>query len=235
MRGTARRVAWIGLVLALPACASTKVSDREVVESGRLARPDHIWVYDFAASPAEVPADSSLAGHYDPQSQPSAEELARGRELGAEVARALAQELQALGLPAGHASARTPVAVDDIVIRGYFASIHEGSAAERMTIGFGAGASKLTTVVEGFQRTPQGLRKLGSGSVSAGGGKTPGAAAGAAVALATANPIGLIVSSAVKVGGEVTGSSTIEGRGRQTAREIVEQMKPRLRREGWIE
>lgn len=192
-------------------------------------------MYDFAASPEQVPADSSLAGRYDREQPPSAEDLARGRELGAEVSHALVEELQALGLPAAHATARTSIAVDDIVIRGYFASIHQGSAAERMVIGFGAGASKLTTVVEGFRMTPDGLRKLGSGSVSAGGGKAPGAAAGAAVALATANPIGLIVSSAVKVGGEVTGRSTIEGRARQTAREIVEQMEPRLRREGWIE
>lgn len=227
-------VSALGLALAV-ACASTKVSDREVVETDRLARPDHIWVYDFAASPADVPAGSALAGQYDPQQMPSPEDLAKGRELGAEVARSLVEELRKLGLPAAHASAGTPLTVDDIVIRGTFASIHEGSAAERMVIGFGAGASKLTTVVEGFLVTPQGLRKLGSGTVAAGGAKGPGAAVPAAVAIATANPIGLVVTSAVKAEGEMSGRSTVEGRARQTAKEIVKEMEPRLRREGWIE
>jgi hypothetical protein len=57
----------------------------------------------------------------------------------------------------------------------------------------------------------------------------------AAVAIATANPIGLVVTSAVKAEGEMSGRSTVEGRARQTAKQIVEEMEPRLRREGWIE
>ncbi len=223
----------VALFLAI-ACASTKVTDREVVDTGKLPRPDRIWVYDFGASAADVPDASALAGRYDAAPM-SAEDLAKGRALGAEVARALVAELQDLELPAQHAVAETRPRVDDIVIHGWFASLDEGSATKRMVVGFGAGASKLTTVVEGFQVTPQGLRKLGSGSVSAGGGKGPGAAVPAAVAIATANPIGLLVTSAIKVEGEASGRSTIEGRGRQTAKEIVKEMKPRLREEGWIQ
>jgi len=226
----------IGFLLAVAiGCASTKVTGRQTFATDELPRPDHIWVYDFGASPDDVPDESALAGRYDPQQTPTAEELAQGRALGAEVARALVAEIQELGLPAEHASSRTAPQVDDIVIRGYFASIDTGSAAERMVIGFGAGASELKTVVEGFQMTSQGLRKLGSGSVTAGGGRGPGAAVPAAVAVATANPIGLIVTTAVKAGGEMSGRSTIEGRARQTAQEIVEQMEPRMRKEGWIE
>jgi hypothetical protein len=201
------------------------VTDLQVVHTGKLPRPDRIWVYDFGASAGDVPDASALAGRHD-AAPVGAEDLAKGR--------ALVSEPQDLGLPAQHAVAESQPRIDDIVIRGYFASIDEGSIAERMTIGFGAGASKLTTVVEGFEVTAQGLRKLGSGSVSAGGGKGPGAAVPAAVAIATSNPIGLIVTTAVKAGGEVSGHSTIEGRARQTAKEIVEQMKPRLREKGWI-
>jgi hypothetical protein len=233
---SARRMAAICFALAVAAgCASTKVTERETLVTGKIPRPDHIWVYDFGASPADVPGESALAGRYDPQQAPTPEELAQGRALGVEVARALVAEIQELGLPAEHASRTTKPQLDDIVIRGYFASIHGGSAAERMVIGFGAGASELKTVVEGFQMTRQGLRKLGSGSVTAGGGKGPGAAVPAAVAVATANPIGLIVTTAVKAGGEMSGRSTIEGRARQTAKEIAEQMEPRMRQEGWIQ
>jgi hypothetical protein len=56
----------------------------------------------------------------------------------------------------------------------YVLSFAEGSAAERVGIGFGSGASEVKTVVEGFQMTATGLRKLGSGSVEVGGSTTPG-------------------------------------------------------------
>jgi hypothetical protein len=74
--------------------------------------------------------------------------------------------------------------------------------------------------VEGYQMTAQGLRKLGSGAGTAGGGKTPGAVAPTGVAVATANPIGLVVATGIKGYGEVSGSSRIEGRVEQIANEI---------------
>jgi hypothetical protein len=231
---TARRPAAICFALALVlACASSNVSDRETGFSGKLARPDNIWVYPFGITPGDVPDASAAAGRVDAAPM-SAQELAEGRELGAEVASALADEIQEMGLPAAVPVPGTTPQIDDIVLRGYFTSIHEGSAAERMVVGFGAGASKLTTVVEGFEMTPQGLRKLGSGAVSTGGAKGPGAAVPAAVAIATANPIGLIVSSALKVEGEASGRSTIEGRGRQTAKAIAAELRPKFQEQGWI-
>lgn len=218
----------------LSGCASNQVSDRQILVTEQIPRPNNILVYDFGASPADVPSNSGLAGQYDEQQMPTGEELAEGRKLGSEIASALADEIRELGLPAEHAADDAQPRVDDLVIRGYFVSIDEGSAAKRMVIGFGSGAAHLKTYVEGFQMTPQGLRKLGSGSVDSGGGKTPGAIVPAAVALATANPIGLVVMTAVKAGGEVSGVSTIEGRARGTAKEIAEQIEPRFREQGWI-
>ena len=55
-----------------------------------------------------------------------------------------------------------------------------------------------------------------------------------AMAVASGNPIGLIVSSAAKVGGEVSGISTIEGSAKRTAKEIAEQLKAGAQRQGWI-
>jgi len=55
-----------------------------------------------------------------------------------------------------------------------------------------------------------------------------------AVALASGNPLGLIVSSGVKVYGERSGSSKIEGRAEQTAKEITDVLKTRFEQEGWI-
>ena len=85
-----------------------------------------------------------------------------------------------MGLPAKRASSHTTPEINDLVFRGYLLSVDEGSATKRVAIGFGSGASQLTTAVEGFQMTAQGLRKLGSGKVGASAGKTPGGAVGVA-------------------------------------------------------
>jgi hypothetical protein len=160
--------------------------------------------------------------------------VATGRELGAEIASQLAQQIDGMGLPALKADARTRLQINDLVIRGYLTSIDEGSAVKRVTIGFGSGGSKLTTKVEGFQMTATGLRKLGSGNVESGGNKTPGAALGAAAFLATANPVGLVVGGGMKVYDEASGKSTIQGRAQATAKEIADQLKTRFQQQGWI-
>lgn len=57
---------------------------------------------------------------------------------------------------------------------------------------------------------------------------------GLAALVATGNPVGLIVSSGVKVYGEASGSAKIEGRAKQTANEIADQLKIRFQQQGWI-
>jgi hypothetical protein len=216
-------------------CASTKVSDRQQLVTGHIPRPSIILVYDFAATPSDVPADSAMAGMIDYSAGPqTAEDIAIGRRLGAQIASDLAVRIRAMGMPAYSPSPGVQPQLNDIVIRGYLVSIEEGNAAQRVIVGFGRGGSSLRTVVEGFQMTPQGLRKIGSGMVDAGGNKTPGAALGAATFIATANPAGLIVSSGMKVYGEASGNSKVEGRAKATAKEIAKVLKQRFEQQGWI-
>ena len=216
-------------------CASTKVSDREQLVTGQLPKPDHILVYNFVATAADLPADSVLAGEPNLDTTPqTAEQISEGQKLGSEIAAQLVEQIRAMGMPAELASTGMAPQLNDLVIRGYLLSIKEGSAAKRVAIGFGAGASELRTMVEGFQMTAQGLRKLGSGTVDAGGSKTPGAALGLATFLATANPAGLIVSSGMKVYGEASGSSEVTGRAKATAKEISTLLKQRFQQQGWI-
>jgi len=92
----------------------------------------------------------------------------------------------------------------------------------------------LRTAVEGYQMTAQGLRKLGSGTVDSGGGKSPGAALGVVGLVATGNPARLIVSTGMKVYGEASGSSKVEGRAKQTAKEIADVLRQRFEQQGWI-
>ena len=227
-------VAFISLCLLI-GCASTNVTDRQQIVTGQLPKPANIWVYDFAATPANVPADSSLAGQYSaPPTPQTAEQIAAGRTVGAEIAAQLVEQIQGMGLPAKRAAIRTKPQINDIVIRGYLLSVNEGSAGKRVTIGFSTGASELKTAVEGFQMTKKGLRKLGSGTVDTGGSKGPGMAAPAAIAIASGNPVGLIVSGGMKLYGEKSGSSKIEGRVKQTVKEITDQLRQRFEEQGWI-
>jgi hypothetical protein len=224
------------IVLAVAAgCAKTAVT-RRPVSTGQLPRPAKIWVYDFAATAADLPAGSVLRGQIpgDAAAQ-TPEYIATARQLGAQIAAELVAQIRGMGMPAARAVAITKPRINDVVIRGCVISFDEGDAKKRVGIGLGRGSSELKAAAEGLQMTAQGLRRLGSGATDAGGSKTPGAAVGAAAFVATANPVGLIVGTGMKVRGERTGSSKVEGRAEQTAKEIADVLKERFQQQGWID
>ena len=66
------------------------------------------------------------------------------------MARQLVLDLQNMGLPAVQGAGQPAPRVGDIVIKGWFVSVEEGSAGKRVLLGFGSGASDLKTVVEGY-------------------------------------------------------------------------------------
>ncbi|OQZ01618.1 MAG: hypothetical protein B6D35_02710 [Candidatus Brocadia sp. UTAMX2] len=220
----------------LAGCASTKVTDQQQLVTGKIPRPDHILVYDFVATYGDVPSDSSIAGEYAEHETPQTEEeIETGRQIGAEIATELVEAIRGMGMPAERYNKEMMPETNDILIRGYLLTFSEGSAVKRMTIGFGSGSSKLQVVAEGYQVTAQGLRKLGGGTVEAGGSKGPGTALGAAGWIATANPAGLIVSGGMKVYGEASGKAKIGGRAKQVAKEIADHLKTRFKEQGWID
>ena len=185
--------------------------------------------------PGQVPADSYISADLSaPTTPPTAEELETGRRLGALIAKNLVAHIQAMGLPAVQAGPGAAPQVGEGVMRGYLVSVQAGSGAKRFVVGFGAGSSEMYTVVEGYEMTPEGLKKVGSGTLSSSGSKTPGIIAPGAVAIATGNPLGLIVVGATKLYGEASGSNTLEGRAKATADAIAEQLKIRFRARGWI-
>jgi hypothetical protein len=222
----------LALVL-LSGCAKTTLEQTQYYEGPRLARPGRILVYDFAATVADLPGGYAIAVAAPPADQ-SSEDLSLGRKLGAEIAKNLVSELQAMGLPAVSANGQPPPQLNDITVVGYFVSVDSGSIAKRFAIGFGAGAPELQTVAEVYVMSSRGLRRLGEGEVTSTGSKGPGEALPLAVAVASGNPIGLIVSSAAKVEGEVSGRTTVEGSAERTAKEIAERLKIGAQRQGWI-
>lgn len=238
MRSGSRIVLYLFALIVFAGCASTTVTEQTPISYPSLPRPNNIWVYNFVASPADVPADSPLRYRFVAPSTPeTAQDIETGRALGALIAKDLVADIQAMGLPAAQAGPGTSPQVGDGVIRGYIISLEgggTGAAAQRFVVGFGAGSSEMDTVVEGYVMTSEGLRKLGSGTLSSSGGKTPGAAVPAAVAIATGSPIGLIVVGGAKLYGELSGRSGLEGRAKATAGEIAEQLRIRFQDRGWI-
>jgi Domain of unknown function (DUF4410) len=225
-------------VAMLAGCASTNVTQQTRMTAYGLARPNQIWVYDFVAASSDMPAGSSLAGRVGaPSTPPTPEEIETGRKYGAMIAQELVKDIQAMGMPAIEAGPGASPQVGDGIIRGYIVSTEGGGAGnmvKRMVIGFGSGTAEMDTVVEGYVVTPQGLRKLGSGTLTSSGNKSPGLIVPAAVAIAAANPVGLIVVGSAKIYGAASGRSGLEGRAKATADEIAVQLKIRFQDRGWI-
>lgn len=228
-------VACLCVLFVVAGCASTEVTERQRYEGEKLPRPDRIFVYDFTANPADVPpesafvADNAVAG-----TSPTPEQLETTEKVGAEVAKRIVAKLRDAGLPAVRPAGQPAPQIDDIEIRGYFVSVEEGSATERVLVGFGAGDAKVMAAVEGYQVTSQGLRRLGSGKVKSGGDEMPGMILPVAVLAATANPIGLLVGGTLKATQEVTGSNTVDAVAEETADEIAKQLVKAAEDQGWI-
>jgi Domain of unknown function (DUF4410) len=225
------------LLVAITAlgCSSTRITNREPYQGRRLPRPDRILVYDFAATAADLPAFSVAKDRFaGPAPKRTAEELATGRELGSLVGERLVGEIREMGLPAVPATLRTSPNEGDIALVGYFESIDEGSRLKRVVIGFGSGTAEMTTHVEGYRMTDSGMHPLGSAELESGGNKMPGVVIPIIVTIATANPIGLIVQSAAKAQGEISGRTTIEGTAKRTADTIAEELRKAFERQRWI-
>ena len=238
MKFYAKAIGLLFVVAMLAGCASTNVTQQTPMTAPGLARPNQIWVYDFVAAPSDMPAGSALAGQVGaPSTPPTPEELETGRKYGAMIAQQLVKDIQNMGMPAIEAGPGSSPQIGDGIIRGYIVSTEGGSAGgmvKRMVIGFGSGTAEMNTVVEGYLVTPEGLRKPGSGTLTSAGNKTPGLIVPAAVAIAAANPVGLIVVGGVKIYGAASGRSGLEGRAKATADEIATQLRLRFQDRGWI-
>jgi len=229
------KICLFALAVVATGCASTTVTGQHQDVTEAVPRPNQIWVYDFVATASDIPADSSLRGQFSPSSaEPTAQQISAGRQLGALIARDLVADIQSMGLPAALAGPGTSAQVGDGIIRGYIVSVEGGSAAKRFVVGFGSGTSEMDTLVEGYVMTAQGLRRLGSGTLSSSGSRTPGMIVPAAVAIASGNPVGLIVAGGMKIYGEASGRNQLEGRAKATADEIAAQLRIRFQDRGWI-
>jgi hypothetical protein len=233
-------------------CAKATVTARQTyAENEQLPKPDRIIVYDFAATPEEVPADDPLIGLYDKPTRPqTADEVILGRKLGAEIAGELVKEILNLGMPAERSSTGLTPGIGDLLIKGVFVSFDEGSRLKRILIGFGSGAGELKTLVEIYQITTEGPRPLVSEEIKATGGKMSGMFF-AVPAAVLAGPAGLSVAAVAAPGpaaavGQATATSgstnvaselgpeSIGAAAKKTAKEISNALTQIFARHGWI-
>ena len=219
----------------LAGCATTKIEQRDSRAAGeRLPRPERIVVYDINASEFDVPPTSALTGRYKrAKTPPSPEEVRLGRELGRLVAERLVDSLRKMGMTAHRARQGPPPRLGNVVLAGQFITVDEGDQDLRFTIGFGKGASQLTTHIEGYLVTEEGLRLLGGRQVTDRGGKKPGLVVPAAVSFASRSPAGLVVGSAVNIEKEMN-SETIQAAAKRTADAIAKELEQVFREQGWI-
>src|SRR5260221_874925 len=108
MKSRSCRAAFLFALTVVTGCASTDVSQQTPMVNEAIARPNRIWVYDLVASPGDIPADSPIAGQVSaPRKPPTAEQTATGNQLGGLIPKELASDIQATGLSAAPARART--------------------------------------------------------------------------------------------------------------------------------
>jgi hypothetical protein len=224
-------------LIVITGCASGKVTNRQSnVQNEQIPRPNQIFVHDFAVTTDEISQPLIIDGNVIIQnSTQSVEEIRRAKLLAVEIANDLVADISDMGLRAFHAGSNNKPQPGDIVLKGQFLTIDEGSKAKRVLIGFGAGSGELTVRIEGYQVTFDGLRKLGSSDITAAGGKKPGALVPALVAVATDSPVGLIVSSALSIKGEKKdGSETLEGASKRVAKVIAKELEAVFKSRRWI-
>ena len=228
-------VAVVLMVVSVSGCGRTSV-DRVDVKATGLPRPQLVVVHDFAVSASAVALDTAIGARVM-EALKGNEEIQDHVKAGQEVARVLTEnlvkEIGKLGIPAVAAANATPVAGPSLQIEGQFVTVDEGNRLRRAVIGFGAGASEVRTMVQVFETTNEGRRLVEDFYTTAKSSRKPGfgpmAGAGAVV--------GTAATSAAVSGGlgiATAHSQTVEGDARNTADEIVKELKKFFAEQGWI-
>ena len=216
-------------------CASSEMTTKRDLAEGFVSKPGRIIVYNFASSVNQIDDGSVISPYVQQRTTPQTlEQKAMGLKLGDLVAGYLVKDILALGMPAERENSLRPARVGDLIIKGEFFSIEEGSRMKRMLIGFGAGANELKTHLMAYQVTATGLRRLGDAEFKAEGGNMPGMAVPLLGAAAFGNvAVSAAISGGMNVAQEVSPES-LEGAAKRTADEIAKELSRVFARKGWI-
>jgi len=225
------------VALALMAgCARTSVQDVQMTAPG-LPRPQLILVNDFVTSPNAVSLDRAIGARLlrMAQEQPIATDDEKvAHEVARIVTENLVKNINELGIPAQPGTIGTPpVAGPVLAVEGQFLSVDQGNRAQRMMIGFGAGASEVRTLVQIYETTADGRRLVEDFYTTVKSSRKPGlgpmAGAGAAAGRAAET-----AAMSTGIGVMTARSQTVEGDAKHTADEITKQLKKFFVEQHWI-
>lgn len=224
--------------LAAFGCAGAQVTQQSSAAPISAGPPTAVVVYPFAVDASDVSLNSGIfqvAYRNMSGEDQSAQQLQLAHQTAQNICVQVAANLTQKGITATCLQRGVPPTGDNVlVLDGQFTDISEGNRLRRMVIGLGAGASKVDTVVQVIQKTPQGSSELLDFATSADSGYMPGAgitgpagaAAGGAVAAAS---IGVNIAAAgVKNVTSATGYLV-----NKTSDQIVQQMVNYYNRQGW--
>ncbi len=180
------------------ACARAVVRPETEVRNFGLPRPEHIVVYDFAITEAELTGSPGSITNETSGTSEGKQKHDIGRQAANAIAEELVRGLRDFGFAVERRPRGTPIASHQLLIDGMFLDVDEGNRLERLVIGFGAGASKVDTEVDVYYG--RGRRKLLVFRTHADSGKMPGAAAtmGAGVAVEGGITAGMAAASAAE-------------------------------------
>jgi Domain of unknown function (DUF4410) len=162
---------------------------------------------------------------------------AQEQQVGHAVANALAKHLTStindMGLYAERASGPVPPAGNDVLIVGQLVSIDEGSAAERMIIGLGAGRSQVEAHAQVYESVNGRSIPIESMVGSAKSTLMPGAAETMGVGALTGH---LLVSTAITAGSQVanqTLSANVDSEAARLGDKVADQLRTLFVEQGW--
>ena len=217
--------------LVVVACARTDVRTQQIrLENQTIARPERVFVHDFASAFHDAPARSAISALAQQRTPaPAPAEIALHRRLGALIAKHLVTELRERGIPATRARTGPRPRTGDAVIRGEFVVVDKGNRFQRVLIGFGAGAVELRTLAETYLMVSDVLVPMRSAEVEAEGSMMPGLV----VSLFTGSLASIAFSGASSVVSE-RGPESIEGASRRTAAQIAQLILADYVQRGWM-
>jgi hypothetical protein len=214
MRKTGRFILALA-ALALAGCASISVQPVSEVATQRM--PQRVYVTPFSTAHGEFKVDRE-----------GAELKAFKSNLQDLMMSAIATDLTKRLIPAAITLQKDWAQPENAwVIRGKFVRVNQGSRFLRGAIGFGAGGTKLETVVEVYDLSDLSGRPFLTFSTTGGSNAEPGAVSGAAT-----DPLTFVLSAAAGGAGGVAHGLTEDTS--RTAREITAELSNYMFEQGWI-
>jgi hypothetical protein len=182
----------VSLVCFMVMGCATATTQRtgQLVEKGTLPRPPMLLIYDFTVAPEDAP--------------PSAE-IERGQANAKSFSEEVVRKLEAVGIAAQRATDSTKVPLHALVVKGQFVTIREGSRAQRMVVGFGAGSTMLQVEVQLYQMMESGLQRISEVAGEARGNRMPGVAVAGGVAAAGGSVVPVFIQGGLGTVREITG------------------------------